>query len=569
MGVQNGYTNGHSNGVKSSSEYTVTEAPMGTRRHLRIVTIGAGASGLNMARHVELHMDNIEHIVYEKNRDVGGTWFENRYPGCACDLPGSNYQFTWEPNPDWPHFYSSAPEILQYFKDVAQKYELYKYIKLSHIVVGAQWDEDHGIWNLQVKSLETGETFDDWCHMLINGSGILNNWRWPDIPGLHSFKGPLMHSAAWKDEYDLKGKTVAVLGCGSSGVQIVPNIQPDVKHLITFIRTPTWITAGFAQSHAGPGGSNFKFSEDQKRVWREDPQSYIAYCKEIESELNRRFKIILKDSPEQAEAVLFSTNEMKTKLGGHEQLIKNLIPEFAVGCRRPTPGNGYLEALTKDNVRVVTDNIKQIVPEGIELSTGELLKIDAFICATGFDISFSPRFPMTGRNGVSLAEQWKEKPEAYLSLAAANFPNYFMFLGPNAPIGHGSVIPIIEHATKYMINFMKRLQTQSIKSITPLPRAISDFNAHTTTFMSRTAWSTNCRSWFKNGKIDGPIVALHPGSRIHWFHMLRDVRYEDWEYTYWTDNRFQYLGNGFSTWEGEGMDTTFYFDQPEEGYLDY
>ncbi|KAI9870993.1 MAG: hypothetical protein M1830_003547, partial [Pleopsidium flavum] len=471
--------NGLHIGTKSDGavDYTVTEVPLGTPRHFRIITIGAGASGLNMARHIELHMENVEHLVYEKNEEVGGTWYENkycplsssdlvgrvlkfalRYPGCACDIPSHNYQFTWEPNPDWTNFYSASREIFNYFKGVADKYELYRYIKLSHMVTGATWDEEEGIWKLRIKNLELGDVFDDWCNVLINGSGILNNWKWPDIPGLHSFNGSLIHSAAWRDDYDLKGKKIAVLGCGSSGVQIVPTLQPDVEHLVTFIRTPTWITAGFAQNKAGPGGSNFEFSKERKQQFRNDPEKYLAYRKEVEGELNHRFKFIIKDSPEQAEAKRFSINEMKTKLNHDEHLVKHMVPDFAVGCRRPTPGNGYLEALTKPNVRVVTDRIEKVVPEGIMLSTGELLKVDAFICATGFDISFCPRFSMVGRNAVSLAEQWKDKPEAYLSLAAANFPNYFMFLGPNAPIGHGSVLPIVEHSAKYMINMMKKMQ---------------------------------------------------------------------------------------------------------------
>lgn len=144
-----------------------------------------------------------------------------------------------------------------------------------------------------------------------------------------------------------------------------------------------------------------------------------------------------------------------------------------------------------------------------------------------------------------------------------------MFLGPNAPIGHGSVIPIIEHATKYIINVIKKLQTQGIKTITPTREAVRDFNAHTTEYMKRTAWTTPCRSWFKNGKIDGPVVALHPGSRIHWFHMLEEPRYEDFDISYLSINRFEYLGNGFSRREATGLDSAYYLDDPEEGYKKY
>lgn len=302
-----------------------------------------------------------------------------RYPGCACDIPSHNYQFTWEPNPGWTKFYSTSSEILQYFIGVAEKYGLYKYVKLQRFVSSASWDESKAVWNMEIRNLETGDVEHDWGHILINGCGVLNNWQWPDIPGLHSFRGTLMHSAAWRDDYDLNGKRVAVLGCGSSGVQIVPTIQPVVEHLTTFIRTPTWITAGFAQNHAGPGGANFAFTEEQKEEWRRGPKKYLAYRKQIEGELNTRFQFIIANSQEQAEAKQYSINEMKSKLQ-NDRLEKHMIPDFAVGCRRPTPGNGYLEALSMSNVRVVTDHIQEIVPEGIKLTTGELIAVDAFIC---------------------------------------------------------------------------------------------------------------------------------------------------------------------------------------------
>ncbi|KAF3804193.1 putative sterigmatocystin biosynthesis monooxygenase stcW [Colletotrichum gloeosporioides] len=561
--------NGRAEARTAASDYVVTESPLGTARKLRVLMVGAGASGLNLARHMDLHMENFELRIYEKNSDVGGTWFENRYPGCACDIPSHNYQFTWEPNPDWTQYYSEWDEILEYFRGIAQKYELYKYIKLSHKLTSASWDEASGVWNVECLDFSTGSTVHDWGHVLINGTGVLNNWKWPDVPGLHSFKGDLFHSATWDPEYQVAEKTVAVLGTGSSGIQIVATLQPLVKSLVTFIRSPTWITAGFAQSHAGPGGANFSFTEEQKSNFKEKPDAYMRYRKEIEGELNSRFRFVIADSADQKEAREYSSNEMRVKLK-NEDILNYLMPKnFAVGCRRPTPGNGYLEALTKDNVRVVTKDIEKIVSKGIQLTNGEIIPVDALICATGFDLSFCPRFKLIGRDGESIDEKWKDVPEAYLSVAVPGFPNYFVFLGPNAPVGHGSVLPIIEHATKYIINMMKKIQSQNIKAVSPSAKAVDDFNQHITEFMKRTAWATPCRSWFKRGTVDGRIVALHPGSRIHWFHMMSHVRYEDWEYTYHSENRFQYLGNGFSTKEGPGKDTTWYFEAPEEGYEDY
>ncbi|KAI8155151.1 FAD-binding monooxygenase [Colletotrichum sp. SAR 10_70] len=206
-----------------------------------------------------------------------------------------------------------------------------------------------------------------------------------------------------------------------------------VKSLVTFIRSPTWITAGFAQSHAGPGGANFSFTEEQKTNFKENPDVYMKYRKEIEGELNSRFRFVIADSADQKEAREYSSNEMRVKLKD-EDILNYLMPKnFAVGCRRPTPGNGYLEALTKDNVRVVTNDVEKIVPDGIRLTNGEIIPVDTLICATGFDLSFCPRFKLIGRDGENIDEKWKDVPEAYLSVAVPGFPNYFS--EPSVSIG--------------------------------------------------------------------------------------------------------------------------------------
>ncbi|KAI8242842.1 FAD-binding monooxygenase [Colletotrichum sp. SAR 10_96] len=319
--------NGRAAARTAASDYVVTESPLGTARKLRVLMVGAGASGLNLARHMDLHMENFELTIYEKNSDVGGTWFENSY--------------------------SEWDEILEYFRGIAQKYELY------------------------------------------------SNWKWPDVPGLHSFKGDLFHSAAWDPEFQVAEKTVAVLGTGSSGIQIVATLQP--------------------------------LTEEQKTNFKENPDVYMKYRKEIEGELNSRFRFVIADSADQKEAREYSSNEMRVKLKD-EDILNYLMPKnFAVGCRRPTPGNGYLEALTKDNVRVVTNDVEKIVPDGIRLTNGEIIPVDTLICATGFDLSFCPRFKLIGRDGESIDEKWKDVPEAYLSVAVPGFPNYFS--EPSVSIG--------------------------------------------------------------------------------------------------------------------------------------
>ena len=237
--------------------YKIHEQPMGTKRKIKVVLMGAGASSLNFFKKAEEHLNDVEIVCYEKNNEIGGTWFENRYPGCACDIPSVNYQFSWKIQP-WTHYYSFSPEIWKYLKDIEQENNfISKYVKLRHQIEHVEWDDEAGVWRFKVRNLETDEVVDDAAEFFINAGGVLNSWKMPEIPGLQDFKGKLMHSANYEEGYDLTGKRVAVIGAGSSGVQIVANIQKKVDKLYHWVRSPIWITAGFAQTWAGKDGANF------------------------------------------------------------------------------------------------------------------------------------------------------------------------------------------------------------------------------------------------------------------------------------------------------------------------
>ncbi|EHL01173.1 putative sterigmatocystin biosynthesis monooxygenase stcW [Glarea lozoyensis 74030] len=407
--------------MTSNVSYAVSERPLGTPRHVRIVTIGAGASGINMIRTLREKLSDYEHVVYDKNPSVGGTWYENRYPGCRCDIPAHNYQFSWKKNPAW-------------------------------------------------------KLFDDFCHFLLDATGILNKWKWPDIPGLNNFKGDLLHTANWPKDFEYSGKRVAVIGNGSSGVQLVPAIQKE--SILEDIKM-----------------EGDKYTPEQIEKFASDPEYYLKYMKIVEEQINNRFPGTIKDSDIARYTKQALTQYMKATLKGDEKLIKALVPDFAVGCRRLTPAIGYLESLSAENVRVVTDTITEVGEHTIKTSTREEIEIDVLICATGFD------------------DLWKDAlPRAYMSSSVPGFPNYFMFLGPNAPIGHGSVFTITEHVATYIANIILKCQTESILSLAPSTEALDDFYEHINAFMPRTAWASTCRSWFKNGKEDGPVTALHPGS---------------------------------------------------------
>ncbi|EIM90702.1 FAD/NAD-P-binding domain-containing protein [Stereum hirsutum FP-91666 SS1] len=545
--------------TENSRGYKIPEQVYGTLKPIKVIAIGAGISGISLAHDVQENGENIDLTIYEMGPSVGGTWFWNSYPGCRCDIPAVNYTFSWSPKADWSEFYASSPEICEHFQDVVDKYGLMKYIHLQHEVVRAEWFDDVKKWQIVVRGPD-GSLFDDECDVFINGGGILNTWKWPAIEGLHDFKGTLCHTARWPKNLDITGKRVAVLGSGSSGIQLLASIQPKAGHIHHWIRSPTWITSAFAQQYAGPGGRNFSYTEDQKNVFADDPEHYLKYRKMIESELNQRFKFVVLGTPEQEAALAYATKHMHDILDGNERLKNAIIPKtFSVGCRRPTPGNGYLEALLQPNVQVYTDMLQRITERGFIDADGVEHEVDVFICATGFDTSYRPRFPVFA-NGVNLQDKWRTYPnDAYMSIAVKDFPNYFTYFGPHGPAGHGSTVPLIEAYTKCFLRVLKKMQTENITTMSIRPRACDDFNEHRELYLKRTAWSGNCSSWFKPGNKNAS-PAMFPGNRILMIEMLNNFRWEDWDYEYgYAGNRFGYWGNGFTSRELDGRDTTFYY----------
>ena len=221
----------------SPDDVSILEQLYGTKKKLRVAMLGAGISGLNFFHEAEKRLKNVDIVCYEKNADVGGTWYENRYPGCACDIPSVVYQFPWRPAP-WSKYYSHSPEIWNYIKMVERENKFIdKYIKLRHQIMQLSWDEGTAQWELTVKDLETDREFKDHADFIIDGMGVLNKWKWPNIEGLWDFKGEVLHSAQWKQDTDLKGKRVALVGAGSSGVQILPNIYDQVDQVVRVLNT--------------------------------------------------------------------------------------------------------------------------------------------------------------------------------------------------------------------------------------------------------------------------------------------------------------------------------------------
>jgi len=549
----------------SPDDVTILDQLFGSRKKLRIAMLGAGMSGLNFFKFAEDRLKNVEIVCYEKNADVGGTWFENRYPGCACDIPSVVYQFPWRPAP-WSRYYSYSPEIWEYMKTVERENDfITKYIRLRHRIMALSWDDGTAQWTLSVQNLATGREFEDHADVLIDGGGVLNKWKWPTIPGLLDFKGTLLHSAQWNTETDLRGKRVALIGAGSSAVQILPNIYDQADQVYTWIRSRIWITAGFAQAFAGKEGANFIYSEEQRKLF-DDPDAYLTYRKMIEGELNQRFSFIVNGSKAQKEARDFSENEMRTLLRDRPDLLEKIMPtDFFVGCRRPTPGNGYLEALTGPKTTPYTSQLQQITEQGFIDPDGNEHEVDVIICATGFDTSYKPRFPLIV-NGVDKQDEWKDHPHvpSYLSLALAEVPNYFVYGGAYCPSAHGSFFPLIQAYCDYTLQWIEKMQVEDIRSFRPKAKVVEHFLRHADTFLKRTAWTGPCSSWFKGGKIDGK-PAIYPGSRLHFLRLLERPRFEDFEIEYDDpDDMFSFFGNGFHVCERDGSDITWYLGKPKK-----
>ncbi|KAL4739993.1 hypothetical protein BDV11DRAFT_214749 [Aspergillus similis] len=508
--------------------WIVEERSIDACRPMRVVVIGSGISGIISSIRLRQRIGNLDLCVYEKNADIGGTWLENRYPGCACDIPAHTYQATFEPNKEWSTFYAAAPEIHKYWKHVSDKYGCGKYIKFKHRVVSATWENDRSKWTLQVKNLDSGEIIEDQCDVVVSASGALNEWKWPSIPGLHDFKGKLMHSANWDESYDYSGKRVAVIGNGSSGIQIVPGMLPKVTHLDHYIRGRTWLSPTFARE-----------------------------------QVDKRSAEVENCSPEQVGATAFFTEDMKRRLRKKPELIDDLLPTFAPACRRLTPGPGYLEALTDDKVDVISNPIVKVVEDGIVTEDGKHHPTDVVVCATGFDTTFTPRFPIVGKDGVSLAKRWEATPENYLSLAVDGFPNYFICLGPNAALGEGNLLLLIEKEIDYITYCLAKMQRDNIRAMSVRKEAVERFTKHCDQYFSRTVFGMECRSWYKGGSLNGRVTALWPGSSLHAMKALANPRWEDYTYDYVNDNPNGWLGDGWAEDERNKIIKVDYLDDDQ------
>lgn len=348
----------------------------------------------------------------------------------------------------------------------------------------------------------------------------------------------------------------------SSGIQILPAIKPHVQKLFHFVRQSTWV--------APPIGEEYrKYSEEDTEIFASDSEHHLNMRRQIERRMNSTFEMFHRGSSMQDKSREYMRSTMMKKLNNHE-LSNDLIPQFPFGCRRPTPGPGYLESLLDEKVHTIIGNIDRVSEEGVIAEDGTTHPVDVLICATGFDTTYRPNFPIVGSSGQSLRDAWENEVNGYLGLAAPHYPNYFMTLGPNCPVGNGPVLIAIEQQVSYIIQMLSKFQKENVRSFEVSPDATERFNRWKDEFMQHTVWTQGCRSWYKAGSKSGRVVALWPGSTLHYLETIKAPRYEDWKWNYQRGvNPWAFLGNGHSTAEKRpGGDLAWYIRSHDDSPVD-
>ncbi|ETS86196.1 hypothetical protein PFICI_00024 [Pestalotiopsis fici W106-1] len=533
--------------------FSLKEEPIENHRRLEIRVIGAGFSGIYLGIRVPQRLRNVNLKIYEKNERIGGTWWVNRYPGCACDVPSHSYQYSFVPNPDWSSFYAPQAEIQSYLQNVADRYGVMRFVSLGHEVQSCTWSADTMKWHLKICNLENGHVSDDEADVLISARGNLSLPTWPKLPGLETFGGELMHSASWNANFDFKGKSIGVIGNGSSAIQIVPKLQKtEGSKLSCFVRSATWITNPFGENiihKLSLDPQDPKFSNHQREELANSPEKLHALRKAIEQDGNTVHAICMKNHDLHRSIAESTRAAMRSRLSSKPDIAEFLIPSFAVGCKRMTPGLGYLEALTASNVDFFTDRITKVTRRGVILESGRQVNLDCLVCATGFNTSGVPPFSIHGLNGISLAERFHPHPEAYLSLAVDGFPNFFIMAGPNSAVGSGSFTMILEAQGDYIVKCMRKVQKEDYAYMEIKKQQVIDWSEYCQSYFRTTVYTDDCESWYKSKGANGQqITGLWPGSTLHALEALRAPRWEDynWENVPGVGNNMRWLGNGWS-----------------------
>ena len=479
--------------------------------HTDIAIVGAGFSGLGAAIRLKLEAKKT-FLVIERAEQVGGTWRENTYPGCACDIPSNLYSFSFEQNPNWSRIFPRQQEIFTYLEKCVQKYHLDDHM-LYNTEISREWfDEEKAKWIVMAGNEVICE-----CRILVSATGPLNKPVIPDIPGLHDFEGTYWHSSQWDHSCDITGKKVAIIGTGASAIQVVPSIQAKVSEMILYQRNPPWIIPRPDRQVSGVEHflfRHFPAFQRLRRWWL-----YLILEIRVGSFLGKNWLNRLSER----QALDHIRDQIKDK-----HLQKQVTPAYKIGCKRILVSNDYYPALQKDNVSLITAPITKITKKGLLTDDGLIQEVDHIIFCTGFQASeLMQEIEVLGLKGASLASEWAENgPEAYYGMTVSNFPNLLLMVGPNTGLGHNSLIFMIEAQVNYLMDYIKTIDRLDIKYLDVKMRAQRKFNLEIQRKMTSTVWYSGCNSWYLTSK--GKNTTLWPGSTISYYQRTKRVDLNDY-----------------------------------------
>lgn len=474
-----------SRGGKTSVASRATHAGPAGGFHIAIV--GAGISGICMG--IQLKRAGIHNFtIYEREHAVGGTWRDNTYPGCGCDVPAFFYSFSFEQKSDWSRKFSLQPEILEYLHQCVDKYGLMPHISFGNAITHARFIPEDGLW--LITSARGDEML---ATVLVSGCGQLNRPHYPDIEGLEAFEGTCFHSARWNHDHDLRGERVAVIGNGASAIQFVPEISPEVERLTLFQRTPNWVIPRLDREYTSTEHWWLRWFPLARRLYR-----CFIYLR-----LESRWPAFSLGTPSANRLKQTVTDDMCERVADVE-LHGRLIPDYPIGCKRILISDDYLEAVQADNVDVVTSPIERVTATGVDTADGASHRVDTIVLATGFESTrFLASLEVEGKDGRRLDQCWVDGAEAYLGVTVAGFPNFFMCYGPNTNLGHNSVIFMIECQVRYILKCIEAVRKRRLRYLDVREDAVASYNGVLQRDMKKRVWEADCTSWYKTdaGKV--------------------------------------------------------------------
>ncbi|WP_377268447.1 flavin-containing monooxygenase [Peterkaempfera sp. SMS 1(5)a] len=466
----------------------------GTTPHVRVAVIGSGFGGLGAG--VRLRRAGItDFVILERAAAVGGTWRDNSYPGCACDVPSHLYSFSFAPNPEWPRSFSGQPHIRAYLEQVADTFGLRPHLRFNAEVSSARWDAGTARWQLSTAA-------GDWtADAVVSATGPLSDPQIPDIPGVDTFPGRVFHSSRWDHDYDLTGKRVAVVGTGASAIQIIPAIQPQVARLTVFQRTPAWVLPRADREITGV--ERWLHSKVPPSGALRRALLFAVRELQVDAFVNR---------PRLLGAVQAMARRHLHRAVSDPALRSRLTPDYRIGCKRILLSNSYYPALAAPTTDVVASGLAEVRGSTVVAADGTEAEVDAIVFGTGFHVTDMPVADrITGAAGRTLAEEWGGTMEALRGTTVHGFPNFFMVIGPNTGLGNSSMILMIESQLNYIVDALTRIDALGVAAIDPTPEAQRRWNDDVQHRMRSTVWATGgCTSWYLDA--DGRNTTVWPGT---------------------------------------------------------